>query len=187
MLQTFNFSTARQIDASGNFLRYEQETSQAADTSVSVLIDGQNIGTMLPGDSIELERQFTRVEIVPVAGAQGLFRVGRGRVQSSRVTLGGNVITAQAFGPRSAWANTAGTVGTASAQLVAANPSRRYLHIQNGSQTEPIFIRFGAAATTTTGFRLGPGSSFETDAACPDNAVHAISTAAGVPVVIVEG
>lgn len=187
MLQTFNFTNVRQIDAAGSFLRYETETAGAVDASVRIRIDGLDIGTYLPGDSIELPTRFARVEIEPIAGAQGTIRVGAGRVQSSRVTLGGSVNTNNQYGPRSDFANAAATVGTVNAVIGAAKATRKYLLIQNNSPSGTIYVRFGAAATIGTGIKIGPGGYWEWNAAVPTNDVHAIGDAAGIPVVIVEG
>lgn len=88
----------------------------------------------------------------------------------------------------SAFSNAAATVGTASGQLLAARASRRFLLLQNNSDTATIFVRLdGAAANNTTGVKLAPGASLELAAWCPTGAITAISDTAGTPVVVVEG
>lgn len=88
----------------------------------------------------------------------------------------------------SAFTNAAATVGTTSGQLLAARASRRYLLVQNNSDTATIFVRLdGTAATNTTGVKLAPGASLELAAWCPTGAITAISDTAGTPVVVVEG
>lgn len=87
-----------------------------------------------------------------------------------------------------AFSNAAATVGTASGQLLAARASRRFLLVQNNSDTATIFVRLdGTAATNTTGVKLAPGASLELAAWCPTGAITAISDTAGTPVVVVEG
>lgn len=87
-----------------------------------------------------------------------------------------------------AFTNAAATVGTSSGQLLAARASRRYLLVQNNSDTATIFVRLdGTAATNTTGVKLAPGASLELAAWCPTGAITAISDTAGTPVVVVEG
>lgn len=53
-------------------------------------------------------------------------------------------------------------LGTTSAVLVAANPSRKYAHIFNNS-SEAIFIQFQSSAALNQGIKVGPGSFFTLD------------------------
>lgn len=52
--------------------------------------------------------------------------------------------------PSGALTDASGTVGTSSSSILAANPSRKYLLIQNVSINK-LYINFGAAATTGAG------------------------------------
>jgi hypothetical protein len=57
-------------------------------------------------------------------------------------------------------AHSAVSVGTSDASLVAANPDRTYLLIQNDS-SNTVWIKAGAAAAANEGIRLGAnGGSF---------------------------
>lgn len=192
MQQVFSFTSAgRQIDASGNFIRYDRETSGAVDDSVRVRVDGQDCGTWRPGDAAEFEAPFSRVELVPNGTATGDFRVGRGRFNSSRTNISGtiqaNVTTANP--PQSAFTNTARTVTNASAQVLAANAAREYLLIQNKSASGTIWVCFGAGpATSANGIAIGPGGFWEWNANVPTNAVQCIGSLASNPdVLTVEG
>lgn len=191
MQQVFSFTTAgRQIDAAGNFLRYDRETTGAVDDSIRVRVDGQDLGTWRPGDSAEIEGQFSRVEITPVGTAQGDFRVGRGRFNSTRTQVSGTSSAAviSQVPAQVSPTHTGVTVTNASAQHAAANAAREYLLIQNRSATGSIYVRFGAAATVGTGIAIGPGGFWEWDSCIPVSAVNIIGSIASNPdVLIVEG
>jgi|GEM_PF-2900777 len=191
-MQTFTFaSTGRQIDGAGNFIRYERETSAAPDASVRVRVDGNDYGTWLPGDFCELPFQFRTVELSPVAGAVGEFRVGSGRFNSSRFLLTGQPTTniAATVPARASFTQTLRTVTNATTNLAAANPARDYLLIQNNDATGWITVSFGAAAAVLgTGIRIAAGGFWEFDSAVPTDAVQAIGSAASNPnIVVVEG
>lgn len=86
------------------------------------------------------------------------------------------------------------TVGTSSAQLVAANTSRKACLIQNLSDPDGdnavINIRLdGGAASTTTGIRIVAGQMFNLRevGVVTLSAITAISDTANTPVLVVEG
>jgi hypothetical protein len=84
--------------------------------------------------------------------------------------------------------NTAATVTNASAQLIAANPLRQYLLIQNNDTSGSIFLEFGSAATLTDGLRLGPLEAFEMATTQSSQSIFAIgSIASNTKIVIVQG
>ena len=112
----------------------------------------------------------------------------------SLVTLAGTVLTVVgtiATATKSlSLTMSARTVGTASAQLLAANPSRAYLMIQNNDTSGTIAIVTGAGPAALVGcVRIGPGGFWEWDGAgaVPPQALQAIGTVAGMPVTVVEG
>ena len=88
MLQTLAFPAGgRQIDAKATFIRYESGNAGGLDTTIKVRADGNDLGTYVPGDSVELPVFATRWEIVPVTPAcTGVVRLGLGRVTSSKLT-----------------------------------------------------------------------------------------------------
>lgn len=53
--------------------------------------------------------------------------------------------------------STRATAGAASASILAANTSRRSWLVKNLSTTETAYLDFATAATTATGYPLGPG------------------------------
>ncbi|MDN3923315.1 hypothetical protein [Roseateles violae] len=190
-MQVYSFTnTGRQIDAAGNFIRYERETTAAADASVRVRVDGNDFGTWLPGDFVELPEQFRTVEIVPIAGAAGEFRVGSGRFNSSRFLLTGQPTTniAATVAARSDFTSTAKAATVGSTQLVAANPTRNYLLIQNNDTTGAyISVAFGVAATLANGVRIAAGGFWEWTDSVPKNAANVIGNVANANLVVVEG
>lgn len=87
-------------------------------------------------------------------------------------------------------AHTAGTVGTSSDTLVAANTSRRALTIQNVHETAIVYIRLdGGTVTALTGNKIAPGQMFNMRelGVVTHSAITAISDTADTPVVVVEG
>lgn len=87
MLQTLAFPAGgRQINAKGVFFRYESSGTPGIDQAIKLRADGQDLGTYVPGDSIELATPAAQWEVVPlVATCVGVVRVGMGRITSSRV------------------------------------------------------------------------------------------------------
>ncbi|MFM2450112.1 MAG: hypothetical protein RIS44_2562 [Pseudomonadota bacterium] len=66
------------------------------------------------------------------------------------------------------------TVTNVSGSLMAANPSRKYLLIQNKDPVGRIWINFGAAASQATGVLIVPGGAFELDAKITGQEIFAI-------------
>lgn len=80
------------------------------------------------------------------------------------------------------------TVGTSSANLVAASGTRKYLLIQNNGATD-IYLNFsGASATIADGVKVGAaGGFYESAGSIVTNAITAISSASNAAVIVVEG
>jgi hypothetical protein len=128
--------------------------------------------------------EFRTVQIFSATAQTVRFAYGTGE-GGTRRTSG----TVQLAGEQGAYTQAAAAVTNASAQLVAANTQRRYLLIQNKSQTGTIYVNLaGAAATVANGVLIGPGESLELEGYTPTNAVFAIGDIANNPdVVVVEG
>jgi len=89
--------------------------------------------------------------------------------------------------PGSTFAATAPTVTNASAQLLAANSSRKFLSIQNNDTTGILYVNFGAVSTAAA-FKIAAGATLILDAAVPTTTITAIgSIASNANVVLVEG
>lgn len=90
MLQTFDFSGPRQIDAKATFFKYEGTAAAGGSEVLRVRADGNDLGNFLPGDAIELASAVTRWELTPTTlTATGTVKLGAGRISSSRIA--GNV------------------------------------------------------------------------------------------------
>jgi hypothetical protein len=103
--------------------------------------------------------------------------------------LGGTVNVGQSVVPRVAgFDNLQKTVTNASAQLLAANPARSYLLIQNKDTSGNVYIAFGKAATVAAGVRVIPGGAFELIGVCSTQEIRAIGDiASNANIVTVEG
>jgi hypothetical protein len=192
MFQNFSFEAGgRQINAACTFIRYEAETGGAVDATIRLRADGQDLGEWLPGDDVTLPAQVTRIDVVPVAGAVGKLRLGIGQVKTSRMVVVGEAATAISanVAARSAFTSSAKTATTASTQLVAANPARNYLLVQNNDPTGYVVVSFGAAAVLApaNGVRIAAGGFWEWVGSVPTNAANVIGNAANANLVVVEG
>jgi hypothetical protein len=89
---------------------------------------------------------------------------------------------------RAVGSNVQKTVTSASASMVAANATRKYLLIQNNDTTGHIYINFGAAATTANGVKIAAGGSFELNSNILTAQIFAIgSIASNANIVVIEG
>lgn len=185
MLQTFDFSGSRIINAKGRFFRYVSGSAGGADNRVTLSVNGNPIGVYSPGDSVELDDTASTWSVDPITPAcTGSVIVGMGKVSSS--TFSGSV-TMASQGP---FTQQSKTVTNTSGQLVAANPARRYLLIANYDASGVIYVNVagGAAAVNPGSIKLGPGESVEFATWCPSGVVSAIGTiASNWSVLVVEG
>lgn len=87
MIQTFEFyGTGRQINAQGRFFRYEQGADGSGVTAIRLTIDGNRIGTLEPGDALELPAEASRWDLEPVSsGCVGVVRIGNVRITSDKL------------------------------------------------------------------------------------------------------
>jgi hypothetical protein len=136
------------------------------------------------GNLSDTEAAFDRIE-VDVTGADTV-QIGIGNGQARYNRSQGSVAITNVNG---AFANTQDTVTSASTTIVAANPLRRYLLIQNNDASGDIFVRLdGVAATLTTGVKIPAGGSYELQGYVPTGAVTAIgSIASNANILTVEG
>jgi len=82
---------------------------------------------------------------------------------------------------------TQSSVGTAAAELLAANTSRVYLSIQNTHGSQSLHLSFDGGDATTSDIKLTAGSSmtFETTA-CPTGSVSCIGSGAATTYAILQ-
>lgn len=84
--------------------------------------------------------------------------------------------------------NTNVTVTNASAQVIAANYTRRYISIQNNHATANIFCTPTDTATTALGVKIAAGQMWVPYMPSLNNAINCIGdTASNTSVVITEG
>lgn len=77
----------------------------------------------------------------------------------ARISSSSSATGADGFSDLSPGFPTQITVGNASAQLLPANPARRYAHVFNNT-ANPIFIQYSSAAALNQGIKLNPGNYF---------------------------
>jgi hypothetical protein len=87
MIQQFTFDGAgRQIDARGVTFRYESGTDASGITDLKLWIDGNAVGTLSPGDLLELPMEGKRWEVKPVSPTcYGVVKVGIGKITTTKV------------------------------------------------------------------------------------------------------
>lgn len=136
MIQTFEFyGTGRQINAQGRFFRYEQGADGEGVTQLRITIDGNRIGTLEPGDALELPQEATRWDIEPVSsGCVGVVRIGNVRITSDKLQGVVSVVDAAAKKTDAALSFMASTGVTSAAGQFA------YLQVWNRSATRSIYI-----------------------------------------------
>jgi len=187
---TFGAAGAAKFSGVGNFFRL-LATSVGAVT-IRFFKNGAQIGedvdSIYAGYAEAFEEEFDAIEI-ETAVAQTVKLVTRSGSKVDYNISSGAVNVTNMPAVNGAFAHTAQTVTSASAQMLAANGFRRYLLIQNNDASGDIFVRLdGTAATATTGIKLGPGASYECQGFVPTGAVTAIgSIASNANVLTVEG
>ena len=80
---------------------------------------------------------------------------------------------------------TSATVTTSSGALVGARPGRRSLWIQNQG-ANPVYLRFGAAAATTSDWLVPPLGEFRAEEFPFESEIRAISTTDSSTVLVLE-
>lgn len=102
------------------------------------------------------------------------FRIG---YKQTAIALGDGTYADQTTLAPSSAVNIEGpvAVGTTSTQIAAANAARRWLYIQNNSETT-FWLKSGAAAALNQGWELQPGDTILYQHAL---AVYAIGSSAG--------
>jgi hypothetical protein len=175
---------AEEIGVVGDYVRIK-----TAQVPVRIEADkGQVDATIEEGDALNLQ-QFTRLRVSHSDAAEQTVTllIGNGTsADSSKV--GGSMAVASMPDVAVPFTQTAPVMGLASAAIVAANASRRFLWLQNNHASAEIRLGMaGGAAVAGAGPRLSPGASVLLDVATCSNAVYGISDTAGVALDVVEG
>lgn len=172
-----------QLDVAGDYFKI-----LSASGALNIRAEWGTLNGLIAGQGLE-DSEFSRLQIQDASGAVNQVRIFIGD-EKFVDGLGGTVNIAETVVPRSsAFANVQKTVTSASAQLLAANPQREYLLIQNKDLTGSVFLNFGAAAATVgNGIRIVPGGFYVLESVCTTQAMQCIGDIPNNPnIVVVEG
>jgi hypothetical protein len=86
-------------------------------------------------------------------------------------------------GPSKAGVSASNSVGTTSAQLIAAGAYKGWVTVQNTHATQTLYVSFGATATTAD-FAIAPGAALSLPFG-PTNALNGIGSGAGTTFAVV--
>lgn len=172
----------------GNFFRL---LNAASAVNVDFYKNGAEIADaygITGGYGESFAQQFDRITLTSPSTQTIQFVTRLGNNVSYDAPPSGNVVVTSLAPSRAAATQAAGTVTTASAQLVAAKSNRTYLLIQNKDVSGKIWLNLaGAAATQANGVLIPPGGSYELNCNILTGAVFAIGDIASNPnIVIVE-
>lgn len=148
-----------------------------APSAVNVILTdraGAQRGRMMAAEaSFNLKNtEFETVQLTSATAQTIRFAYGTGEAGTRRAA--GSVSIANVSG---AFDHLAHTVTNASAQLRAADATRRYLLIQNNDASGDIYVRLdGAAATVANGIKIPAGGSYELQGFVPTGAITAIGS-----------
>lgn len=177
------------FDVAGEFIRYDEETTGAAQNKIRFKTDAGDLITLKPGQAAEVPR-FKRVSLENLAGVStltGSIAIGRGVIWDSNIV--GSVLITNVTASAT-YTHTAKQVTNASQSLLAANASRKYLRVENQDAALTLFIRCNGTAATAdnASIRLLPGEVYE-PATVPVGEVRGIMSAATAAnnVQVVEG
>lgn len=181
-------SGSQMVAAVGEYIRCAASLVGVTETAIEITPLGGTTFKLLPGQAVNLKKQYSRWLIRNTSGAGSLVgevMIGDGEFTGERVT--GSVTVANAQSRNGAYSQSVATVTTAASQLLAANSSRLFLMIQNTGAGN-IYVNFSGTATVANGFKIPPGGAWEAGAYCPTGAVSVIGDIASNPnVIVVQG
>lgn len=178
---SLNAGETKRFSVVGNTLRYKSGSG-----AVAAQANGGTV-SLLPGQQItDMSRRYSEFSIKNTGASVISGVIIAGDIDFKDDQFVGVVSVSNVNGPM---VNTAKTVTNASAQLVAANASRRFLLIQNKDAAGNLFVTLdGTAATTANGIKIGSGSTLILDVFAPVGAIFAIGdVASNANIVVVEG
>jgi hypothetical protein len=168
-------SNFRLLETSGavtvKFYRHGAEVGAADDMEAGFSSDGE---------------LFERVTIYSGTTQAVKFSVSDGGMKYDRSS---GSVSVTNYSQQGAYTQAPATVTNATGQLLAANPARHALMIQNKDAAGNIFVTLsGAAATLTNGFKIAPGANMILDVFAPTGAIMAIGDiASNANIVVAEG
>lgn len=184
--EAFTAGQVKPYTLRGNFLRLESASLVDVDFFRGGQLLPENLRSASSGYWALPEGGFDEARVTSPSVQTVVLDIYRGRVGADRVA--GSVSVSA--GPSGAHTVTAVTISNADAAIIAANPNRKYLLIQNRDAAESLYIRTdgGAAAVSAICLELPPGGVYE-PACVPTGAVRGIRNAvvAGNSVHVIEG
>lgn len=154
---------------------------------ISAVLAGLEAGPIpgYAGGGQDFEFDLVKIDVTGPDTIQ--IGIGNGQVHYNRSQ--GNVTVTSAVPPTAAPANTAKAVAVVTGALVAANPARKFLAVQNKDVAANIYLNFGAgAATVANGLKIPPGGYWEpVSGVIPLTAIQAIADQATGNIVVLEG
>jgi hypothetical protein len=159
----------------------------SASGPVDIVSNFGRLDGMQTGQGLE-NTPFNDLVFTNASGASNTVKVLIGD-QNFIDAMSGNMSIINNIAPQSSsFVNLQKTVTNASALLLAANPARENLLIQNNDGAGYIYVSFGAAATLLNGIKIGPGGSYEQTQTISTQDIYCIgSLASNANVVTVEG
>lgn len=144
---------------------------------VSFFLNGAIVGVAKQVDSgfyLKSDAVFDKVEISSAAAQTVKFTAGSAEAgAASAVSISGDVST---VGKNAAFVHSGPAVIPVSSQVLAANPARRFLLIQNNDASATVFLNLsGGVASLNNGLKLSPGASAVFDVVVPTGGIVAIS------------
>lgn len=136
------------------------------------------IEVMQKGLSFRASKEFTELTLLSDVDQTIVLTVGYGDISDDRLNISGSI---DASSNGTTITNTAHTVGTSAAELLAADSTRRSVLIKNMDTTNSIFVGADNTVTTANGFEIEAGQAIAMDKA-PQAAIHAIGAAASIDV-----
>lgn len=173
------------LQVAGRFFKIISATGQ-----LSVNAPG-SFGTISPltgGQGLE-DTPFSELYLTDLTGSSNSVVLVIGDERFIDTSLGSVSISANKSPQVGTVTQTTKTVTNASALLLAANPSRQYLLIQNKDGAGNVFINVAAAAATVAGgLKVAAGGNFEPTSAVMTGAIYAIGDiASNANVIVIEG
>lgn len=170
----------------GNFLRLESANLVDVDFYRGGQLLPENLRSASSGYWAQPEGGFDEARVTSPSIQTVVLDIYRGRVGADRVAGAVSV----SAGPSGAHAASSVVVSNANVLILAANPNRKYLLIQNRDPAESLYLRTdgGAAAVSAACMELPPGAVYE-PALVPTGDIRGIRGAvvAGASVHIIEG
>lgn len=171
---------AFELTAAGNYVRVRYS---AVDLTVENLDVQGEVVELSQGDDVELS-EFRNLRISHDSAAEQIVKLLIAKNKKAGSSQVSGVVN---FGAGGMNQGRGSVSNAASVQLLPANPSRKYLLLQNNDLSAVMRVTLdGSAAAAGAGFRIEAGGSFELAAFNASGAINAIMETASAAVDNVE-